>query len=302
MFDSLVNQTGISLERLAALCEVAEAGSIGVATKGNANRQSQFSRQIAELEAFFGQELLDRRARPFRLNEAGMELSSLAHTTLSGLEGFLVRCQGGAERLVVGAGESFIQWLLLPLVVRASLQNCWFVFKNLDSKRIIEGLKCGQVDIGLVRANAVEEGFRSVRGFQYTYRLFVPKKLLAKRAPRDSSVLGAVPLAVMEGRGELRAVIESMAASEGTKLSVVMECSSYPQIATAVASGFCAGVLPDFAGRHMPNDTVVVDLGDEAAQKLTRKMCLVWSSRAESMKPSLPVEARRLSERLATGL
>ncbi|MFZ4595662.1 MAG: LysR family transcriptional regulator, partial [Verrucomicrobiaceae bacterium] len=119
MFETLINQTGISLERLAMLCEIAESGSIGAATAGNANRQSQFSRQLAELETFFGSELLDRRARPFRLNEAGRELAQLARMSLAGLEDFLARSKGARTRLVVGAGESLIQWLLLPAAIQA---------------------------------------------------------------------------------------------------------------------------------------------------------------------------------------
>ena len=66
MFKHLANQSGVSLERLASLCEVAEAGSIGQASRGDVNRQSLLSRQIAELEVVFGVALLARQSRPFR--------------------------------------------------------------------------------------------------------------------------------------------------------------------------------------------------------------------------------------------
>ena len=50
MFKNLVGKKNFSIDRLATLCHVAEAGSIGSATGDNPNQQSQYSRQLAELE------------------------------------------------------------------------------------------------------------------------------------------------------------------------------------------------------------------------------------------------------------
>ena len=52
MFEELFGKRGLSLDRLQTLCEIADKGSIGEATKGNTNRQTQFSRQVGELEKF----------------------------------------------------------------------------------------------------------------------------------------------------------------------------------------------------------------------------------------------------------
>jgi DNA-binding transcriptional LysR family regulator len=45
---------GLSLDRLETLSQVLAGGGISRAAGGDANRQSQFSRQIAELEGWFG--------------------------------------------------------------------------------------------------------------------------------------------------------------------------------------------------------------------------------------------------------
>lgn len=299
MFNNLINQTGISIERLAVLCEIAEAGSIGAATTGNANRQSQFSRQIAELETFFGRDLLDRRARPFRLNEAGRELAQLARMSLSGLEDFLARGKGTSSRLVVGAGESLIQWLLLPAALKAPDKTSVFVFKNLDTTRIIEGLQAGQLDIGLVRQNAIPDGFQVGGSFEYRYRLFVPKRLMPKRLAKTASAFAALPLALMEGRGEVRRLLEELGRDQAHPLTVALECSSYPQIATAIASGHCAGLLPEFAARFLPAEVVMRDLGTTAERKLTRKVSLIWTARTEAMKPLVSQATARLLPKLA---
>ena len=53
MFARLFTDSGLSLDRLRALVEVGAAGSIARAAEGDPIRQSQFSRQIKELEDFF---------------------------------------------------------------------------------------------------------------------------------------------------------------------------------------------------------------------------------------------------------
>lgn len=142
MFDDLFQDTGLSLERLQSLCLLAEAKGITLAARGDANRQSQFSRQIAELEAYFGVELLDRTSRPRRLTEAGRELAGIARASLSTLQEFRQRAMNQTARLVVGAGDSIIQWWLFPRLekLQAMLPKVTLVFKNVTTKNAQSGL------------------------------------------------------------------------------------------------------------------------------------------------------------------
>lgn len=78
MHERLFAQAGLSLERLRTFCEVAAAGGIAVAADNNPNRQSQFSRQLRELERFFGVELIYRGRGHLRLTAAGSELQAAA--------------------------------------------------------------------------------------------------------------------------------------------------------------------------------------------------------------------------------
>ena len=89
MFDKLINQKGFSLDRLATLCDIAGKGSIQAATKNNATRQGQYSRQIKELEKFLGFDLLDRSRRPSPVTQEGWEISQLSQNFMSSLETFL---------------------------------------------------------------------------------------------------------------------------------------------------------------------------------------------------------------------
>ena len=71
MSDDLLQHSGLSLDRLQSFCCVAEAGGVTKAAKGDPARQSLFSRQIKELEEFFGVELMRRSGRGVALTEAG---------------------------------------------------------------------------------------------------------------------------------------------------------------------------------------------------------------------------------------
>ena len=62
MFENLFSEHGLSLERLRTLQLVSEAGSIAAAARGDTTRQSQYSRQLKELEQFFGTTLTRRQS------------------------------------------------------------------------------------------------------------------------------------------------------------------------------------------------------------------------------------------------
>lgn len=53
-FEHLFDISGLSIDRLRSFLKVAEAGNLATAAQGDVVRQSQYSRQIKELEGFFG--------------------------------------------------------------------------------------------------------------------------------------------------------------------------------------------------------------------------------------------------------
>ena len=77
MFENLFAQSGLSLERLKTFREIVAAGGITAAVGNDSNRQSQFSRQLKELERYFGVELLKRGRGPAELTDAGQRRSRM---------------------------------------------------------------------------------------------------------------------------------------------------------------------------------------------------------------------------------
>src|SRR5476651_2050856 len=82
MFDQMLSKGGLSLDRLNNFCRIAEAGGITKAAGGDPGKQSLYSRQIKELETFFGLELKVRQGKGIALTDAGQRLAGL-HALIS---------------------------------------------------------------------------------------------------------------------------------------------------------------------------------------------------------------------------
>jgi DNA-binding transcriptional LysR family regulator len=305
MFKQLANQSGVSLERLASLCEVAEAGSIGQASRGDVNRQSLLSRQIAELEVVFGAPLLARQSRPFRLTPEGRELAQAARQFFQVADDIQKRACGQAQRVVIGAGETLIQWLLFPAceAIQRQAGKVVFTFKNLDSTRLMELLQQGAIDMALIRREEVSPSLAHSEAWTYSQVAFVPKVLSRSTSALKTDLLAALPWAVLEGRGHFRQFLEIKARESGIKLNAVLECSSYTQVAMAIQTGRYAGFLPEFAkhAAFIGNGNVVQrPLAKELSYD--RSLVLTWREASVRNRPFLEKVIEALRVRIGRSL
>lgn len=279
MFRELAHLSGFSLERLASLCEVAESGSIGQASRGDVNRQSLLSRQIAELEVVFGVALLARQSRPFRLTSEGRELAQAARQFFQVADDIQKRASGQARRVVIGAGETLIQWLLFPVceALRKQGGDAIFVFKNLDSMRLVDGLQQGGVDVALLRKEDVPPSLKHAGEWRYAYTAFVPRALSRASAELKIEELAALPWALLEGNGHFRQFLEGKAREHGIKPNIALECSSYTQVAMAIQTGRYAGFLPEFArGAAFSTSASILQRPAVKSLRYERVLTLAW--------------------------
>ena len=122
MYSKLFAESGLSLDRLKALLEVGAAGSIVKAANGDPVRQSQYSRQIKELENFFRSRLIERQGKGTRLTANGKELARISRFFMLGLSNFQRGCLAEEQTFRIGASATFIRQFLLPLLVLLLLQ------------------------------------------------------------------------------------------------------------------------------------------------------------------------------------
>ncbi len=297
MFENLFANSGLSLERLKTFREIVAAGGITAAAGEDSNRQSQFSRQLKELEKYFGVELLKRGHGPAELTDAGQRLYEIVGHTLSALEEFRLICAGQPLELTIGAGESLIQWLLLPRLLGLSVAHprLTVTFQNLKTDEILEQVSDGALDFGVVSRLGSHRALVTAPLGKLEYRLFAAARLLPanERLKLSSELLGQLPLAMLEGSTGLRQAIEEEAQRIGVKLHVRLRFSSYPQLAQAVANLDLAAIMPRLAEAAFEGKAVrAVSLPFLSA--LSRQVCLVWNRRVAEVRPAIAKYSRLL--------
>lgn len=289
MIDELFAQTGLSLERLRAFCLVAEAGGLTKAASGNASKQPLLSRQIKELEVYFGVELLRRAGSGITLTVAGKRLHRLARNYFGALGDFKNECSSLPVHLNVGAGESVIQWLILPRLeaVRRDLPGSRLTLLNLSTQAIAERLAVGEIELGVLRKDAISSRMKCLPLGTLQFAMFVPRERLPKARGWDWELaLSQCPLAVLEGAGSFRTELKRSAEEAGIKLHVEVECSSFPMVARALREARIAAILPVLAQQEFPSaDFELIAL--PWASKLARDMVLGWNPRVANVRDTI---------------
>lgn len=286
MFEPLFEEGGLSLERLRSFLAVVDAGGIARAAPGNPTRQSQLSRQIGELESFFGYALVERRVP----TERGLRLAEHARWMLTGLEDLKTgRGSAGPQPLRLAAGDSVLHWLVLP---RAGALGVPLGVIALPVEEVLARLHDGRIDVGVVRRDELDPRLESKPIGGIDYALFVPKALVPRNT-REEDLLFRLPLALQVSEPEFLVRLRELAARRKETLDVALACETFPQVLRAVQSGRFIGVLPTLARHELHGSRfreVTSGIGKHAS-----RLHLAWSPKLARVRPN----ARALVERLA---
>ncbi|MGP8240006.1 MAG: LysR substrate-binding domain-containing protein, partial [Limisphaerales bacterium] len=253
---------------------------------------------LKELERYFGVELLKRGHGPIELTDAGQRLYEIVGHTLRALEEFRCVCAEQPVELVVGAGESINQWLLLPRLPGLSQAHprLAVTFQNLKTEEIQKRVLDGAIDFGVVSRYEPHRAVAAAPLGRLDYCLFAPADLLPAnpKIKIKSEILGDLPLAMLDGGASIRQAIEKEAQRLGIKINVRLRFSSYPQLAQAVQNLQVAAIMPKLAAASFHGSNVrsvpLPFLGD-----LSRQVSLVWNRKAAEVRPAIARHARLLS-------
>ena len=100
MFTELFGEHGFWMERLLALLQLEEQGSLIKAAGDDKGRQSRYSHHLRELSAFFGVELTGRAGKKLQLTPAGKELAQIARQYFRSLESYRQKVRGQSPSFV----------------------------------------------------------------------------------------------------------------------------------------------------------------------------------------------------------
>lgn len=280
MFEELFANRGLSLDRLRALLEVQQAGSIAQAAPGDPVRQSQYSRQLRELAEFFGTTLTQRRGKELKLSAEGERLAGIARAHFQSLHDLRQDCLQEEAEYRLAAGDSLLQWLVIPRLHGPRLAKLRVRFStfNLRTNDIVTQLADGRLDFGLVRADAVSAELDRAPLGTLTYRLVVPQALVPAGRTSLRQALTEIPLVAQTGDGQFSQRLREIASEAGVQLRPRLTCQSFPQSLAAVRGKGHGAVLPTIALDELPTAEVrVIDAA--ALRRLDRAVALAWHPR-----------------------
>ena len=278
MFEDLFSLGGLSIDRLKNFVEVAEKGAIARVADGDPSRQSLISRQIGELEAFFGTELTRRKGKGIELTEAGKELARQARLQFQGLADFKASCSGLPVEFRIGAGNSVLEWLLAPAMTRIApaAGGSTFVFLDWRTGDVIRGLLDHTVDFGIIRKSAIVQPLKFRPVARITYALFVPKSLSSRPLRKG------LPIALSLG-GDFSESFQRAAAKAGEKPNIAYRCTSFTQAAQLARCGAAAAVLPTIAAPTLSGATTSHDI--PWLKSVSRDLGIAWHRRLMDIRP-----------------
>lgn len=253
MFEKLFAESGLSLDRLRALLEVGAAGSIVKAAGGDPVRQSQYSRQINELEAFFKTRLTERQGKSTRLTANGRELARISRFFLLGLSNFHRGCSNSQQAFRIGGGAAVIARFLLPLLAQSlvSKSRIAYVTERVGDDEIERRLHDLTLDFGVASKATLSRPLQTKPLGEWPMELWVPKKMgLSVAKARQMFEQGRLPLALATEAAsfdDLRAGHESC-----------LVCDSFLDVQTAMETLTLAGVVPGFLAPEKASEFVRV--------------------------------------------
>lgn len=161
-------------------------GKVHSLAAGGVNARQKLHRLDTSLQ--LGSKLLRREGKNSRPSETGIRVAGEFRIFLQGLRAISTP-QEVTQTWVIGSGETWIQSLLMPTVVRMAKRKPhwrWDV-RNLRTAEIRTGLRDGVLHFGFMRAGEVPAGMESKEGFQHDSYTIVAGD--AADAPQTSAAL-----------------------------------------------------------------------------------------------------------------
>lgn len=243
---SIFSKDGISLDRLLSLEKVVQAGSITGVAQGNANVQSQLSKQIKDLENTLGMKLLDRTRKPYSPTEAARRLATASGRFVRDVQEIAATESGLQSPITVGAGEAVIREFLIPQIGRQKKgqPGVKWVMRNLQRKKIQEGLAAEWLDVGIASGLEGDGNVEVVKLNSYGFKLLLPDGEVPDRSGWKR--LGDMPVAMLDGDAGFRRFLTDHCSKDGVELAIGAECTSFPQAVNLAEEAGWAVFVPEY--------------------------------------------------------
>ncbi len=285
---------GISLDRLLSLKKVVEAGSITGVAEGNANLQSQLSKQIGDLEKALGMKLLDRTRKPYSPTEAARRLSDACGRFVREVGEIATEESGLQSPITVGAGEVVIREFFIPQIGKQKKGKAavkW-VMRNLQRKKIQEGLEAEWLDVGIasnLKGNGIVEVV-SLPG--YGFKLLLPDGEEPDRS--GWARLAEIPLAMLDGDAGFRKFLAGYCGQHGVEMTVAAECTSFPQAVDLAEEVGLAVFVPEYWWKRKKRNWAARTQKLPGLEEFQREFHLGWNRKVVERRPEVAAMVKGL--------
>lgn len=281
MFAKLFAESGLSLDRLKALLAVAAAGSIVKAADGDAVKQSQYSRQIKELEDFFRIKLVERHGKGIRLTTNGKELARISRFFMLGLSNFHRGCLTEEQMFHIGASATFLQRFLLPVVsaVGKAQEGARYAVEIASDDEIERRLHDLTLDFGVTTRSEISRPLQLKELGKWRLRLWFPRgihKTDKEAAQAFKECKLPLVLAGKEFPGSGVIIPSDYAAR--------LVCDNFLQALAALQERHMAAILPDFLDPMLGSNSCM-RVRHPAIDGIVFRFYLAWNPRLLRLNP-----------------
>lgn len=256
----------MDLRHLRYFIAVAEEGSLTVAAEKRLHTaQPSLSRQIRDLEAELGCELLIRSVRGVELTPAGKVFLDYARGVLVQFEAAIAATQRAAKPAKASFVLGFLtgyEFAWLPAVMgimRDELPNTEVVIHSLSSPDLADGLMRGKIDLAFLRheKNAPGIVFTRLRDEPLIVLMTADHRLATRKAIRPEDIAGEQLIGVPVAKSPaLRAVTDAYGAKLGIDLAPDHDVDNLSMAMSLVASTGGIALMPLYARNLLPSGLI----------------------------------------------
>jgi DNA-binding transcriptional LysR family regulator len=214
--------------------------------------------------------------RRLQLSPAGRDLAALARHQFAALQRFAEDQQQRERCWAVGAGNSVLQWWLMPALSSAEPVLHWSL-ENLRTNEVVARVADERLDFGIVREDALRDSLGGEAIGTIRYAIAIPKRMRRRTMPLKVA-LTELPHAALRGDGQLNDRLKLVAGNLGGTFQAKLSCDSLILCVAAVRTGRYAAVLPTHAMSDLGDSVDVIDSVE--LDVLARPMALIWNPRS----------------------
>jgi len=296
-----------SYGKLGSLLALAGAESLAAAAESKNRASSSLSRDIKDLESFFGCKLRQNDGRLAQLSAQGIELVHLLRRHLHELKEFRDKHTNGLHEVSFATGDSLLHLIVLPKLqaLQKEFSRTIVNVAALRTFEIIQGLQNFSLDLGLLRLDSIprkhapagkKRGLDYEEVGDYRYAVFIPSTLWREEMTEDE--IFRLPYAMIKSHWDIDFL--DWARESGTELgNIRIWCENFTQVFRLVRLGHYAGILPIFCSQLLHG---FAELHEPAfLRDKKHKMALAWNSALIQVRGTMLPFINRAAEEMREG-